>query len=243
MEVTRLLSRTTTATSRASSSARCLRQHHRNYSHRSLSLISSPTSQLPILYNSRPTLHRPQQQQQRSFSLSHHRAKGLQPDSADPSPPQTEPNASGSSHSPAAAQLSESEYHEIADEYLDRLVYAAEELSESSESGIDVEYSAGVLTIIHPMQGSYVVNKQPPNKQIWLSSPVSGPKRYDWVVAGDAGQHEKEGSVMADDAEAAGDDGAGGRWVYLRDGSSLSELLRREIGVVISTDRGEGGDT
>lgn len=71
------------------------------------------------------------------------------------------------------------------------------------------------------------MNKQPPNKQIWLSSPVSGPKRYDWVVTG-AGQHEKEDSV-AD----AGDDGRGGKWIYLRDGSSLSDLLKKEVGAVI----------
>jgi frataxin len=86
-----------------------------------------------------------------------------------------------------------------------------------------------------------VINKQPPNKQIWLSSPVSGPKRYDWVVAGDAGQHEKEGSVGADDADFAGDDGEGGKWIYIRDGSSLSELLKSEIGVVLPTDA-EGGE-
>ena len=28
--------------------------------------------------------------------------------------------------------------------------------------------------------GTYVINKQSPNRQIWLSSPVSGPKRYDF---------------------------------------------------------------
>lgn len=55
-----------------------------------------------------------------------------------------------------------------------------------------------------------MLNKQPPNRQIWLSSPVSGPKRYDWVGA---------------------DGDGGGRWVYLRDGSSLTGLLGEEIGV------------
>jgi len=73
-----------------------------------------------------------------------------------------------------------------------------------------------------------VINKQPPNKQLWLSSPVSGPKRYDWVVSG-AGQHEKEGSTVD-----AGDDGAGGHWMYLRDGSQLSDLLKEELGVELT---------
>jgi frataxin len=68
-----------------------------------------------------------------------------------------------------------------------------------------------------PNIGTYVINKQPPNKQIWLSSPTSGPKRYDWVLDGE-GMHEKEGTGQGD-------------WVYLRDGTSLTELLRKELGV------------
>lgn len=89
-------------------------------------------------------------------------------------------------------------------------------------------WQAGVLTITHPKHGTYVINKQPPNKQIWLSSPISGPKRFDWVVSGSA-QHEKQDSTVE-----AGDDGSGGRWVYLRDGTSLSELLKRELDVEIT---------
>lgn len=75
-------------------------------------------------------------------------------------------------------------------------------------------------------RGEYVVNKQPPSRQIWLSSPLSGPKRYDWVVVGES-QHEKEGAGR-------------GEWVYLRDGSSLAELLKRELGIdVDAEDLGE----
>ena len=65
-----------------------------------------------------------------------------------------------------------------------------------------------------------MINKQPPNKQIWLSSPISGPKRYDWVVISE-GQNAKEGT---------GD----GEWVYLRDMSTLRELLLTEVGVDLS---------
>jgi frataxin len=76
-------------------------------------------------------------------------------------------------------------------------------------------YQAGVLTLHFPPIGTYVLNKQPPNKQIWLSSPISGPKRYDWVVTGE-GQNEKEG-------------GGQGDWVYLRDGSNLNEVFIKEL--------------
>lgn len=75
-----------------------------------------------------------------------------------------------------------------------------------------------------------MINKQRPNKQIWLSSPVSGPKRFDFVIAG-AGQHEKEESERVDEGE--GDDREGGRWVYLRDGDSLTDLIFKEVGVKI----------
>lgn len=53
-----------------------------------------------------------------------------------------------------------------------------------------------------PGMGSYVINKQPPNKQLWLSSPVSGPNRFDCC---------------------------NGKWISLRDGSDLVQLLNEEI--------------
>lgn len=64
---------------------------------------------------------------------------------------------------------------------------------------------AGVMTIKAP-QGTYVLNKQPPNRQLWLSSPVSGPKRYDW-------DHVRM------------------YWIDTRDGSTLNALMRDELGV------------
>ena len=74
-----------------------------------------------------------------------------------------------------------------------------------------------------PPTGTYVLNKQPPNKQIWLSSPISGPKRFDWVVDGES-MHEKEG-------------GGQGDWVYLRDGSRLTEICRKELGFTLDVHR------
>ena len=72
-----------------------------------------------------------------------------------------------------------------------------------------------------------MINKQPPNKQIWLSSPVSGPKRFDWVVLGE-GMHQKEGC-------------GSGEWVYLRDGSTLSDLVRREMGAIVDLESEAAG--
>lgn len=84
---------------------------------------------------------------------------------------------------------------------------------------------AGVLNITVPAVGTYVLNKQPPNKQIWLSSPISGPKRYDWIVEGDR-MHEKQETREF----------VHGQWVYLRDGSNLTDLLNAELGIGLPRD-------
>lgn len=54
-----------------------------------------------------------------------------------------------------------------------------------------------------------------------------------------SGQHEKQDSEAL---HGAGDDGEGGRWVYLRDGTGLSELLNNEMGVEIKSGPLEGSD-
>ncbi|KHJ30545.1 putative mitochondrial iron uptake protein [Erysiphe necator] len=109
------------------------------------------------------------------------------------------------------ANLSVEQYHALADTYLSDLEEKFNELQDKDEL-IDVEFSAGVLTLTLPPKGTYVLNKQPPNKQIWLASPISGPKRYDYV------------HFAKDDKHGA----ASGEWVYLRDGSTLSNLLMEE---------------
>jgi frataxin len=81
------------------------------------------------------------------------------------------------------------------------------------------EIQAGVLHVIMRSGGEFVINKQPPSGQIWLSSPISGPKRFDWVVKGDS-QQDKEGTGRA-------------HWVHMRDRTPLADLLKRELGVDI----------
>jgi frataxin len=182
----------------------------------------------------------------------------LDPGTSDPKAPKTQSHPDIDSHT-TPADLSDSEYHEVADTYINALVLALEEKAEAS-SEIEVEYSvrspsipypsyppavtnslisqAGVLTLTTP-RGTYIINKQPPNKQIWLSSPVSGPKRFDWVLPStNVQQYEKQDTEDEDDG---GDDGQGGKWVYLRDKSTLTAVLRREVDVrVKGGDEGEG---
>lgn len=99
-----------------------------------------------------------------------------------------------------------------------------------------------MLSLKFPPHGTYVLNKQPANKQIWLSSPVSGPKRYDYVAGvasteANAGAMGPEGGPVALASQGNTESTAGlevGDWIYLRDGSSLSELLREELKVTLN---------
>ncbi|ORY66626.1 Frataxin-like domain-domain-containing protein, partial [Leucosporidium creatinivorum] len=106
------------------------------------------------------------------------------------------------------SDLSTQSYRQISDQTMDRLTeYLEEMVEELGEQGeeVDVEYSAGVLTLkLGDSLGTYVINKQPPNKQIWLSSPLSGPKRYDY-------------------------DPTHRVWFYARDGKRLKDLLDEEL--------------
>lgn len=99
--------------------------------------------------------------------------------------------------------VSEHLYHKEADETLDMLQERLDEYIESHDvpEG-DVEYGMGVLTLRLGDKGTYVYNKQAPNRQIWSSSPISGPVRYDLVR---------------------------GKWIYLRDGHEMIQRLSSEL--------------
>lgn len=105
--------------------------------------------------------------------------------------------------------LTSRQYESIAEGTLDQLAEFFEILGDSDYSppDFDVTFSSGVLTVSFGQEhGTYVINKQTPNKQIWLSSPTSGPKRYDYI---------------------------GKRWVYSHDGRALHDLLTEEISKIL----------
>uniref|UniRef100_A0A2M4AZK4 ferroxidase n=1 Tax=Anopheles triannulatus TaxID=58253 RepID=A0A2M4AZK4_9DIPT len=100
----------------------------------------------------------------------------------------------------------------VCSETLESLCDYFEELIEETNSltQADVMYSDGVLTVnFGRPHGTYVINRQSPNRQIWLSSPTSGPKRYDFV----------SGKEAIDK----------GYWLYRHDGVTLHELLHEEV--------------
>ncbi len=73
---------------------------------------------------------------------------------------------------------SESDFHTVADETLEVIQDAVENLLE--EELEELNYASGVLTMTLPPHGTWVLNKQTPNRQIWWSSPISGPRRYEY---------------------------------------------------------------
>ena len=73
-------------------------------------------------------------------------------------------------------------YLRLSSETLESLNDRFSELIEDHEDrlrGADTSLADGVLTVQLSELGTYVINKQTPNQQIWLSSPVSGPYRFD----------------------------------------------------------------
>ncbi|KAL5313608.1 hypothetical protein ACEPPN_018029 [Leptodophora sp. 'Broadleaf-Isolate-01'] len=155
-------------------------------------------------------------QTNRSLTTNRTLHKGLSRETENPQPKEPKPNNTASL---APADVTIEQYNELSDQYLDALAEKLEQLQDEGED-VDSEYSAGVLKVTFPRNGTYVISKQPLNKQIWLSSPLSEPKRYDFVMPGE-GHNAKE-------------DTGSGEWIYLRDKSSLSELLLKEIGVDMS---------
>ncbi|XP_028808429.1 frataxin, mitochondrial-like isoform X1 [Neltuma alba] len=102
--------------------------------------------------------------------------------------------------------LQEDEFHKLADITIHELQEKLEVYGDSVEvDGFDIDYGNDVLTVKLGDLGTYVLNKQTPNRQIWLSSPISGPSRFDW------------------DQEARA-------WIYRRNKANLYKVLEDEFG-------------
>ncbi len=73
------------------------------------------------------------------------------------------------------SQLSESEFLRLAAARLEELSVAVEEYD-------DLDVSSTETTLrIKRKQHAIVVNTQTPNRQLWYSSTLSGPQRYNYV--------------------------------------------------------------
>ncbi|KAF2613305.1 hypothetical protein F2Q70_00009327 [Brassica cretica] len=101
--------------------------------------------------------------------------------------------------------LQEDEFHKLANVTINHLLEKIEDYGDNVQiDGFDIDYGNEVLTLKLGSLGTYVLNKQTPNRQIWMSSPVSGPSRFDWDR----------------DANA---------WIYRRTEAELHKLLEEEL--------------
>jgi frataxin len=67
--------------------------------------------------------------------------------------------------------MDEPEFERQAGKVLDRLM---QEIEDQAMDALDVDLEGGILSVVLPGGGTYLVNKHAPNREIWLSSPKSG---------------------------------------------------------------------
>lgn len=103
----------------------------------------------------------------------------------------------------ATTNISLNAYHKESDNTLEDLSERLESILEDKyDQGADVTLNNGVLTAVIDRQHTYVINKQTPNRQLWLSSPLSGPMRFDFID---------------------------GQWVEKRTKTEMNALLSKEL--------------
>ena len=83
-----------------------------------------------------------------------------------------------------------------------------EQIDDDLGDQMDVDLDGGVLHIELESGGQYVINKQAPNREIWMSSPLSGAKHFTF----EAGLNT---------------------WVDTRSGEKLYDLLSAEMSQVV----------
>ena len=102
--------------------------------------------------------------------------------------------------------MDQSAFETLADETLGELM----ERLEAQLADDDVELTGGILTIELADGRQYVINKHGPNRQLWMSSPVSGAWHFAW------------------DSEA-------GEWRSTRGAETLHRLLEAELTAIVGT--------
>ena len=100
--------------------------------------------------------------------------------------------------------MDESAFESLADRVLAKLQGQIEDLLDDA----DVDLRGGILTVELEDGREYVINRHTPNRQIWLSSPLSGAAHF-------------------------AHDAATGKWRSTRDASELHQVLGSEIGSLV----------
>eukprot|EP01129_Flabellula_baltica_P011968 TRINITY_DN5335_c0_g1_i1.p1 TRINITY_DN5335_c0_g1~~TRINITY_DN5335_c0_g1_i1.p1 ORF type:complete len:181 (-),score=30.44 TRINITY_DN5335_c0_g1_i1:4-546(-) len=103
-------------------------------------------------------------------------------------------------------------YHSVADQDImdwnDKIDLL---LEESGEEIYNLNEHDGIMEFSVGSSGVFVINKQPHNRQIWYSSPISGPSRYNYDL------NRK-------------------KWRCTRSGEYLDEVMSKELSSLLKTE-------
>jgi frataxin len=87
-----------------------------------------------------------------------------------------------------------------------------EQIDEKEYEFVDTNLAAGVLAISFNKKKNYVINIQRPNLQVWLSSPISGPQRFEFDI-------DKN------------------KWINIRNNKSILEILNDEFNTILKENK------
>jgi frataxin len=141
-----------------------------------------------------------------------------------------------SSHSPHNDLALEDErvFHDIADTTLEELSDLVSQI-ESSLDDVDYSLSQGVLNInlgsVYQNK-TWVINKQTPNRQIWWSSPISGPRRFEYKSEKEKNsvEEEKKETKEKEISSEQQQQEESSKWFYTKDRkTTLKDLFKEEI--------------
>jgi len=97
------------------------------------------------------------------------------------------------------------------------------ETYDSAERPIELSESDGVLKLIVADAGTYVINQHTVTRQLWCSSPISGPSKYNY--------HRTQPLTSSSSQQTHG------RWLSERDpNNALIDLLQKELSFLINDD-------
>lgn len=108
-------------------------------------------------------------------------------------------------------------FNTAADHFLDTVEGIVDSLEHSLVE--EISSNGGVLTIETAGKGTFIVNKQAPAVQLWLSSPISGPHHYDMVTV-------RRGAAEVEEVT---------EWHCDKNGHSLQAKLEEELSEIIGT--------
>lgn len=123
------------------------------------------------------------------------------------------------------------DFHTACNAALDEISDSLHDIEVKCEDA-DINLSDGVLNINLGSDydnNTWVINKQAPNKQIWWSSPISGPRRYEYHGT--------------NDSTSKGDKPKSKQWISTKDKTddlwtSLQSELKTVTGITIQPRRG-----